>query len=71
MEFSCTGACFYIKNPRKLQIEKVEVYDVLGKRVKFFKSNAGVYDVTDLKNGHYFLNLFSEKGQSVQRIIKR
>ncbi len=62
---------FYITNPRKFQIEKVDVYDVLGKKVKSFLLNTGIYDITNLQNGLYFIKIYNGNKILTRKIIKK
>lgn len=62
---------FYITNPQNLQIEKVAVYDVLGKKVKSFGSNTRVYAISGLHNGLYFVTIYSGNKSLTRKIIKK
>lgn len=55
-------------------IEKIVVYNIIGKEVKNFdKDAANAYPVSDLRNGMYLVRLFDEQGEAVKvlRLSKR
>lgn len=49
------------------QISKIDVYNIVGKRVKSFNHNANAtYDVTDIRNGLYVVRLLDKNGRQVK-----
>ena len=57
----------YIKS--NLELTKIELFDILGKRV-LTTNNTDKVNVTNLKTGVYFLKIQSSKGQITKKIIK-
>lgn len=53
------------------KIEKIEVINYLGKKVKIIESSDNITKVNlqDISNGVYFLNLFTETGTVIKRMI--
>lgn len=52
-------------------IEKVELYDVLGKQVKSFKTSQDNYNIEGLKSGIYFVKVFGNRTQQIIKLIKQ
>ncbi|MBR0324245.1 MAG: T9SS type A sorting domain-containing protein, partial [Bacteroidales bacterium] len=56
------------------EVEEVVVYDIFGRRqVTETPSHQGglTIDVTNLNNGIYFVKVVTEKGEAVQRFVKK
>ena len=54
------------------EIEEVVVYDVYGRRqVTETPSHQGSIDVSELNSGVYFVKVVTEKGEAVQRFVKK
>lgn len=53
-----------------LDLNKVEIYSITGKKVKFITNNLSEIDVNELESGIYFVKLFTNKGITTQKIIK-
>ncbi len=54
----------YFKIDSKLIIKKIEIYNIIGKRIKTLTNdNGGLFDVSDLRNGIYLLRAFSQYGK--------
>lgn len=49
-------------------LDKIQVYDITGKKIKEFTAKTQI-DLSDVSKGIYFLNLISEKGISVNKVI--
>lgn len=50
-------------------ISKISLHNLLGKHVKdYLINNSGLYNVMDLKNGLYVINLFDERNQVVKSV---
>jgi hypothetical protein len=60
----------YIKT-NSIQLEQVIVYDVLGKVIINTILNLDKIDVSTLKIGIYLLEIKTDKGTLVRRIIKK
>ncbi|MCP4158867.1 MAG: T9SS type A sorting domain-containing protein [Deltaproteobacteria bacterium] len=60
-----------ISNPKFLDINKIEVYDIVGSKVLDFKYPNNNISIENLQSGTYFLNVRLENGaQSTYKIIK-
>ena len=55
----------------KLPLSKVEVYSVLGQRVKDINSDFNSISTDNLSNGIYLIRIYSEKGVVVRKIIRQ
>ena len=55
----------------KLPLEKVEVFSILGQRVKEVISNFNTISIDNLSNGIYIIKIYTENGSAVKRIIKQ
>jgi hypothetical protein len=51
-------------------ISQIDVYDVNGKRVKTFTTVNGTINISDLSNGVYMLNMQTEDGLVIRKIVK-
>ncbi|WP_340935902.1 leucine-rich repeat domain-containing protein [Polaribacter haliotis] len=60
-----------IKNSDNLKISTIMIFNVLGKKVKVIRNPENAIDVSDLSKGIYFLNINSENGKIVKRIVKK
>ncbi|MFK8061354.1 MAG: T9SS type A sorting domain-containing protein, partial [Polaribacter sp.] len=64
-----TSSVFQIKS--NLTIDKVEIYNLLGQKVKQFTSlNSKEFSISQLKNGLYLIKIYTEKGIGSKRIMK-
>ena len=55
----------------KIKIEKVEIYSLIGKKIKCIRNlNGNSFEVSDLRNGIYLLRIFDSKKKviKVQRL---
>ncbi|NHN26094.1 T9SS type A sorting domain-containing protein [Flavobacterium jejuense] len=54
-------------------IESIEIYDVQGRIVQTKKSNekSTFVDISSFSNGIYFMKIKSEKGENIEKIIKK
>lgn len=59
---------FQIKTSEK--VDEVSLYSITGKEIVRFGSQPD-YDISQLPTGMYFVKIQSNKGESIQRIIKR
>lgn len=55
----------------EIPLKKVEIYSVLGKKVKEIKPNLSSISTHDLSSGIYLLRIESENGFAVKKIIKQ
>jgi len=56
------------------EIQNIDVYTITGQKIKSLslKTNSTVIDLTDLKQGTYFVNVTMKNGsQSIQKLIKK
>ena len=60
----------YIEN-HDLVIRKVKVYDILGGNVKTFESIENQLNITDLHRGIYFLQITTNQGIVMEKIVKQ
>jgi hypothetical protein len=54
----------------QLSIKKVEIYSILGEKVKVVHSNFNSIEFGDLLKGIYLIRIFSEKGITVRKLMK-
>ena len=52
-------------------IDKVEIYSVLGKKIKTIDSDFENINTEDLSKGIYLLRINSEKGTTIKKLIKK
>ncbi len=55
----------------KIQITKVEIYSVLGKKVKEIKTEFNSIKTSELPQGIYIVKIYSEKAYTTKKILKR
>lgn len=60
----------YFNIESKNQVEKIDIYDILGKKVKSFNQQEN-YNINHLKKGIYFVNVYSENYLQTFKIIKQ
>lgn len=52
-------------------VKSIKVFSILGNQVLHFTANnQGVYDISNLNQGIYILNIYTEKGVITKRVIK-
>ena len=66
-----TNKFINIKNKNGENIEKIEIFNSLGKLIKPNDINNSYLDVTDLKKGIYFFRIKTENGIVTKKIIKK
>ena len=54
-----------------ISITKVEIYSIIGKRVKEIQSNFETIKTNDLSKGVYLVRIYSDKGDMVKKLIKK
>lgn len=52
-------------------ISKVEIYSILGKKIKEINSNFSFITTDNLSSGIYFIRIYSENGFTIRKILKR
>ena len=55
----------------KLPLSKIEIYSILGQRVKEINSDFNSISTNYLSRGIYMIKIYSEKGTTVKKLIKR
>ena len=62
-----------IQNKQKITLDSIEIYNVTGQRVLVVPNAKGLekFDVSGLKTGSYFLKIYSEKGTSNVKFLKK
>ena len=54
----------YFKIDSRVSIRKIEIYNLIGKRVKSQDNDrADIFDASDLRNGMYLVRIFDQKGK--------
>lgn len=64
---------FSIKTSNTLEVKLIDVYDVLGRRVRRIDpiENRNIYNLSDIKPGPYFLVIETDLGRMKRKIINR
>ena len=52
-------------------ISKVEIYSILGKKIKEINSNFSFITTDNLSSGIYFIRIYSENGFTIRKFLKR
>ncbi|MGB5361931.1 MAG: T9SS type A sorting domain-containing protein, partial [Aureibaculum sp.] len=55
----------------EIPLTKVEVYSILGKKVKEFKAGFNSMRIDNLSNGVYIVRILAEKGSATRKLIKK
>ncbi len=55
----------------KLPLSKIEIYSILGQRVKEINSDFNSISTNYLSRGIYMIKIYSEKGTTVKKLIKK
>ncbi|MCL7754042.1 T9SS type A sorting domain-containing protein, partial [Polaribacter sp. Z022] len=61
----------FIKKSLDSKINKIEIYNLLGKKVKVIRNVNSSINVTQLSKGVYLLKIDTDKGLATKRIIKK
>ena len=57
----------YFKINSNIEVTKIEIYNLIGKRVKVLQNNSsGLFDVSDLRNGIYLVRVFGKSGKALK-----
>ena len=59
----------YFQLTEKQNVRKIEVFNMIGKKVKIFDKNQISYSVRDIRNGIYLLRVYDLKGQ-VAKVLR-
>lgn len=60
-----------ISNHQNIKIDKIEIYNVIGKKIKIFKNDLETLDVSKISEGIYLVKITSDKGSIISRVIKK
>lgn len=55
----------------KIKLTKVEIYTLLGQKVKIVNKNFRSINIEDISNGIYMIKIHSKKGTTVRKLIKK
>jgi hypothetical protein len=55
----------------EIPLSKVEIYSILGKKVKEFKSGLYSVPMNNLSNGIYYVRILSDNGSTTRKLIKK
>jgi len=58
-------------NSQGLILTKIEIFSILGGKVKEFNPNIKAIYLGDLSRGIYLIKIYSEKGYTVKKLIKK
>ena len=56
---------------KKASLMRVEIFSILGKKVKKINSNFEAIKIDNLSKGVYLVRIFSDKGEVVKKMIKK
>ena len=57
---------------KQVNLSKVEIYSILGKKLKEYNTSITIFDIEDLSNGLYMVKIYSEKGMStIKKLVKK
>ena len=57
---------------KQVNVSKVEIYSILGKKLKEYNTSITIFDIEDLSNGLYMVKIYSEKGMStIKKLVKK
>ncbi|MDD7915063.1 leucine-rich repeat domain-containing protein [Polaribacter ponticola] len=60
-----------IRNSNNVAINKIEIFNILGKSVQVLKEPKTSINVSSLPKGIYLMNIVTEKGVTIKRIVKK
>lgn len=60
-----------IRNSNNVAINKIEIFNILGKKVQVVKEPKSSINVSSLPKGIYLMNIITEKGVTTKRIVKK
>jgi len=57
---------------KQVNVSKVEIYSILGKKLKEYNTSITTFDIEDLSNGLYMVKIYSKKGMStIKKLVKK
>jgi hypothetical protein len=66
-----TNTSFYILNNTVININKIEIYNSLGKRLKVVKEHENI-DISSFSIGIYYIRIYDSEGNhTTKKIVKR
>ncbi|WP_242205159.1 T9SS type A sorting domain-containing protein [Aestuariivivens insulae] len=66
-----TTSYIYIKNADMLNIKSALITNIIGERIVNYNVTKSRIDVSNLRQGLYFLNITTNKGKTIKRFIKQ
>ncbi len=66
-----TGDILNLHYPKDIQLEKIVIYDLQGRKIRQFMGNNAVIDVSLLDAGTYLLQITSSHGTFIKRMSKK
>ena len=61
----------HLQNFQNIEIKKIEILDMFGKRIETFTSEFNSMEIRNLQSGLYFLNITSDYGTVTKKIIRK
>ena len=59
-------------NSSKIELNKIEIYSLLGKKLKEYNAIRSVYNIEDLTSGLYLVKIYTNKGMfTIKKLIKK
>tara|TARA_B110000211_G_scaffold174546_1_gene197226 strand:- start:684 stop:1229 length:546 start_codon:yes stop_codon:yes gene_type:complete len=66
-----TKGVFSIES-KQVNVSKVEIYSILGEKLKEHNTSVTIFGIEDLSNGLYMVKIYSEKGMStIKKLVKK
>jgi hypothetical protein len=60
----------WFDNPNQIEIDKAEIYNISGQKIKTFSNINGYLDVDFLSSGVYFAKVYGENSSSTFKVLK-
>tara|TARA_R110002124_G_scaffold118499_5_gene275903 strand:- start:7029 stop:9242 length:2214 start_codon:yes stop_codon:yes gene_type:complete len=64
------GSYLNIVNPSSVKINEIKIYTINGKEIKSISNPTSTINLNGIYNGLYIIKLISDKGTSIQKLIK-
>ena len=59
-------------NSSQIELNKIEIYSLLGKKLKEYSAITSVYNIEDLTSGLYLVKIYTNKGMfTIKKLIKK
>ena len=59
-------------NSSQIELNKIEIYSLLGEKLKEYNVNTSVYNIEDLTSGLYLVKIYSNEGMfTIKKLIKK